>query len=97
MLANGQLKNIGGHKQSHPGAEQAVQQVKVRLALEKIAKLEKIKVTKKDIDEEIKRIADSYKMEPDKVREMVPEESVAEDMKVKKAMDLVKEQAVVKA
>ena len=76
---------------------QAEKQVKLRLALEKIAKLEKIKVTKKDIDEEIKRIADSYKMEPDKVREMVPEESVAEDMKVKKAMDLVKEQAVVKA
>ena len=76
---------------------QAEKQVKLRLALEKIAKLEKIKVTKKDIDEEIKRIADSYQMEADKVREMVPEESVAEDMKVKKAMDLVKEQAVVKA
>ena len=76
---------------------QAEKQVKLRLALEKIAKLEKIKVTKKDIDEEIKRIADSYQMEPDKVREMVPEESVAEDMKVKKAMDLVKEKAVIKA
>ncbi len=76
---------------------QAEKQVKLRLALEKIAKLEKIKVTKKDIDEEIKRIADSYQMEPDKVREMVPEESIAEDMKVKKAMDLVKEQAVIKA
>lgn len=76
---------------------QAEKQVKLRLALEKIAKLEKIKVTKKDIDEEIKRIADSYQMEPEKVREMVPEDSIAEDMKVKKAMDLVKEQAVIKA
>ena len=76
---------------------QAEKQVKLRLALEKIAKLEKIKVTKKDINEEIQRIADSYQMEPDKVREMVPEESVAEDMKVKKAMDLVKEKAVIKA
>lgn len=76
---------------------QAEKQVKLRLALEKIAKLEKIKVTKKDIDEEIKRIADSYQMEPDKVREMVPEDSIAEDMKVKKAMELVKEQAVIKA
>ena len=76
---------------------QAEKQVKLRLALEKIAKLEKVKVTKKDIDEEIKRIADSYGMEPDKVREMVPEDSIAEDMKVKKAMELVKEQAVIKA
>ena len=75
---------------------QAEKQVKLRLALEKIAKLEKIKVTKKDIDEELKRIAESYQMEVEKVREMVPEESVAEDMKVKKAMDLVKEKAIVK-
>lgn len=76
---------------------QAEKQVKLRLALEKIAKLEKIKVGKKEIDAEIKRIADSYQMDADKVREIIPEESVAEDLKVKKAMDLVKEQAVIKA
>lgn len=76
---------------------QAEKQVKLRLALEKIAKLEKIKVGKKEIDEEIKRIADSYQMDVEQVRGMVPEESIAEDLKVKKAMDLVKEQAVIKA
>ncbi len=75
---------------------QAEKQVKLRLALETIAKKEKIKVTKADIEEEIKRIADAYKMEVDKVREMVPADSVAEDMKVKKAMDLVKENAIAK-
>lgn len=76
---------------------QAEKQVKLRLALEKIAKLEKIKADKKDIDEEVKRIADSYQMEADQVRSLVPEDSLAEDIKVKKAMDLVKEKAVVKA
>ncbi|MBE6530352.1 MAG: trigger factor [Ruminococcaceae bacterium] len=76
---------------------QAEKQVKLRLALEKIAKAEKIKVGKKEIDEEIKRIADAYQMDSEKVREIIPEESVAEDLKVKKAMDLVKAQAVVKA
>ena len=76
---------------------QAEKQVKLRLALEKIAKLEKIKVGKKEIDEEIKRIADSYQMEADQVRGIVPEDSIAEDLKVKKAMDLVKESAIVKA
>ena len=76
---------------------QAEKQVKLRLALEKIAKLEKIKADKKDIDEEVKRIADSYQMEADQVRNLVPEDSLAEDIKVKKAMDLVKEKAVVKA
>ncbi len=75
---------------------QAEKQVKLRLALEKIAELEKIEVTDADIDEEIKRIADSYQMEADKVREMVPADSIAQDMKVKKAMDFVKEKAIVK-
>ena len=35
-------------------------------------------------------------MEVDKVRELIPEDSIAEDMKVKKAMDLVKEKAIIK-
>ncbi len=76
---------------------QAEKQVKLRLALEKIAKLEKIKVGKKDIDEEIQRIAAAYQMESDQVRDMIPEDSIVEDLKVKKAMDLVKEKAVIKA
>ncbi len=75
---------------------QAEKQVKLRLALETIAELEKIQVTDEDIDGEIKRIAESYNMEADKVREMIPVDSVAADMKVKKAMDLVKEKAIVK-
>ena len=75
---------------------QAEKQVKLRLALEKIAELEKIEVTDTDIDEEIQRIADSYQMEVEKVREMVPTDSIAQDMKVKKAMDFVKEKAIVK-
>ena len=75
---------------------QAEKQVKLRLALEKIAELEKIEVTDADIDEEIQRIADSYQMEADKVREMVPTDSIAQDMKVKKAMDFVKEKAIAK-
>ena len=75
---------------------QAEKQVKLRLALETIAKKEKIKVTKAETDEEIARIAESYNMEVEKVREMVPADSVAEDMKVKKAMDFVKENAIVK-
>ncbi len=75
---------------------QAEKQVKLRLALEKIAKLEKLKVTKTEITAEYKRIAEEYQMEVDKVRELIPEDSIAEDMKVKKAMDLVKENAIVK-
>jgi len=75
---------------------QAEKQVKLRLALETIAKKEKLKVTKAETEAEIARIAEAYGMEADKVREMVPADSVAEDLKVKKAMDFVKENAIVK-
>ena len=75
---------------------QAEKQVKLRLALEKIAELEKLEATEEDINGEIKRIADAYQMKEEDVRKAVPLDSVAEDMTVKKAMDLVKEKAVIK-
>lgn len=75
---------------------QAEKQVRLRLALEKIAELEKLESTQEDIDGEIQRIADAYQMKVEDVRKAVPVDSVAEDMKVKKAMDLVKEKAVIK-
>ena len=75
---------------------QAEKQVRLRLALEKIAELEKLEATQEDIDGEIQRIADAYQMKVEDFRKAVPMDSVAEDMKVKKAMDLVKEKAVIK-
>ncbi len=75
---------------------QAEKQVKLRLALETIANLEGITVSDEDIETEIQNIATAYQMEADKVREMVPTDSIAQDMKVKKAMELVKEKAIVK-
>ena len=75
---------------------QAEKQVKLRLALEKIAELEKLEATEEDVSGEIKRIADAYQMKEEDVRKAVPLDSVAEDMKVKEAMDLVKEKAVIK-
>ena len=75
---------------------QAEKQVKVRLALEAIAKLEKIEATEEDVNAEIARIAEAYQMKEEDVRAAVPADSVAMDMKVKKAMDLVKEKAIVK-
>ena len=76
---------------------QAEKQVKLRLALETIAKKEKLKATKEEIKAEIQRIADEYHMEAEKVSELVSDDSIAADLKVKKAMDLVKESAIVKS
>ena len=74
---------------------QAEKQVKTRLALEKIAELENITVSEEEIEAEYTRIAEAYGMESAKVKETVDADSIAADMKVKKAVDLVKEKAVV--
>ena len=46
--------------------------------------------------EEYQKMADAYKMEIDKVKAAVPAESLTEDIKVEKALKLVKEKAVIK-
>ena len=76
---------------------QAERQVKARLALEKIAALENIEATEDDINEEYEKIAAAYGIEVAQVKESIEAEAIAEDMKVKKALDLVKEKAVIKA
>ncbi len=75
---------------------EAERRVKMRLALEKIAELENIKPTEDDIKAEYDRMAEAYKMEADKVKEIIPEESVKEDLGVQLAMKLVKDNAVIK-
>ncbi len=46
--------------------EQAEKQVKMRLALEAVAKAESIEASEEDFENEVKRIADTYKMEVEK-------------------------------
>lgn len=76
---------------------QAERQVKARLALEKIAALENVEATEEDINEEYTKIAEAYGIEVEQVKESIDASAIAEDMKVKKALDLVKEKAVIKA
>ncbi len=74
-------------------AEQAVKQVKIRLALEKIVELENIVPTEEELNEEYKKIADGYKMEVEKIKELIPAEDFVKDMAVNKAIDLIKSSA----
>lgn len=76
---------------------QAEKQVKGRLALEKIAELENISASDEDVNNEYDRIANAYNMPVEQIKQYIDAESVAADMKVKKAMDAVKEKAVIKA
>ena len=78
--------------QMRPDAEK---QVKTRLALEKIAVKESIAVSEEEIEEEYNRLAEVYGMEADKVKEAVEADAIAEDLKVKKAIELVREKAVI--
>ena len=75
---------------------EAEKRVKMRLALEKIAKIEDIKPSDDEIEEEYKKMAEAYQMEADKVKEVIPADSIAEDLKVQLAMKLVKDSAVIK-
>ena len=74
---------------------QAERQVKARLALEKIATLENLEATEEDINAEYEKIANAYGIEIDQVKASIDSDAVAADMKVQKAMELVKEKAVV--
>jgi len=74
---------------------QAERQVKMRLALEKIAVLENIHPAEEEIDAEIKKIADNYKVDVEKIKKAVAREDVAKDLAVEKAFDLVKNEAVI--
>ena len=73
---------------------QAEQQVKVRLALEKIAELEAITVSAEDIAAEYTRISEAYNMPEEEVRKLVDEAGVTEDLRVKAAAEFVKSHAV---
>ena len=75
---------------------QAERQVKARLALEKIAALENVEATEEDINGEYEKISSAYGVELDQVKASIDAAAIAEDMKVKKALDLVKEKAVLK-
>ena len=76
--------------------EQAEKQVKLRLALEKIAELENIEVTDEEAAEEIQKIADQYKMSVEQVKTYIREEDVKKDIAVGKAVEVVKDSAVIK-
>jgi len=75
---------------------QAEKQVKVRLALEKIAALENLTVTDEEVDAEYKRIAEAYNVPEDQVKAMIASDDIKADLLVSNAMKLVKETANIK-
>ncbi len=72
---------------------QAERQVKATLALEAIAKAEKFELTDEEVNAEYQRVADSYQIDVEKAKEVIPEDVIRKDVLAKKAVDLIKENA----
>jgi trigger factor len=65
--------------------------VKVRLVLDAVAKAENITVTHEEIDNEYKTIAETYKMDLERVKQLAPEGTIAYDLRLRKAYDIIRE------
>ena len=75
--------------------DRAESEVKLRLALEKIAELEDIEVSEEEINNGLSEIAASNNMDVETVKRFINVNEYSEDLKVQKAVDLVKENAVI--
>ncbi|MBQ8084627.1 MAG: trigger factor [Lachnospiraceae bacterium] len=81
---------------SEPEAER---RIKSRLVLEAVAKAENIEVSEDDLNAELEKMAETYQMEPDKLKDLVgnsEKEAIKLDIAVQKAVDLVRDAAVEK-
>lgn len=71
---------------------QALKRIQSRLVLEAIVKAESIEVSEEELDKELTEMATMYKMELEKLKEMVGDkekEQIEADIAVQKAVDLV--------
>ena len=75
--------------------EGAEKNVKIRLALEKIAQLENIEVSDEELEAEYEKFAQNYGMEVDQIKAAVPADGLKKDISFNKAVDLVVANAVV--
>lgn len=78
---------------------QAEQRIKTRLVLEAVAKAENMEASEEEYNAEIKKMAEAYQMEEDKVTEMISDferKSIKEDICIRKALDFAVENVVEK-
>ena len=89
------MKMVGGDVKSmrdtmRPMAEQTV---RTNILLSEIARQENIEVSDEEIEEELKKMAEQYKMELDKVKAAVDMDAVKSDLKGRKAVKLIVDNA----
>ena len=77
----------GFKEQLKPEAEK---KVRIRLILEAIADDMKVEVTEDDLKEEYEAMAKQYGMEVDKIKELVPDTYLSDDLKMRKTLEALK-------
>ena len=78
---------------------QAKKRIESRLVLEAVAAAENIEISEDEMEAEMNRMAERYKMEPDKLKELLSEDekkNMRQDLSIQKAIELVTEAAVEK-
>ena len=75
---------------------QALANIKNRLVLDAIVAAENIEITDEEIEAEIQRLAESWNMEADKVREYMDTDLMRNDMSAQKALEMITDAAVEK-
>lgn len=84
--------NLDALRDSMKGMAEA--KVKQMVLLDAVAEAEKVEVTADDIAEEYKKLADSYKMDEEKVKQMLSEDDVKGNLESRKAAKLIVDAAV---
>ena len=77
--------------------DRAEAQVKIRLALRKIAELEGLKASDEDVEAKYNELAETYKVDAARVKAAFGPRDIAGDIESERAMNFVKENAVAKA
>ena len=71
---------------------EATSRVKIRYLLEEVSKKENVKVTDEEVKEEVNRISTAYNVPENEVIDMIGgEEIIKADLKMRKAVDIIKE------
>ena len=87
-----QFTGMSAEKMMEDMKPQALKRIQTRLVLEKVAEVENIQPTEEEVNEEISKMAEAYKMEADKLKELLGErelEQMKKDMAVQKAVTVI--------
>ena len=96
MSMDDYLKMMGGDvsKLRASFRPMAENNVKANVLIAQVVDEEKIEVTDEEVEAEVQKLAEQYKMEPEKVKEYLPADSMKSDLAYRKAVKLIADSAV---